>query len=205
MSVLGQITASAERQAMQACDRMAKQTASAVEKGAAGSTPIMAARDALALSPGAERPTDLIKELSGTFTGNMVMLDPTLKQTAMQNVTDTHTIQDATHFTADISYHDPATNQETRHQSFAGVWDPAKRVFNLAGDIMKGVMQVISPGHYVLNFDTTINGQVTHAVETVSLAQKDSQMTRTLQYFSGGADGPPTGVRVTQETRVPSP
>lgn len=204
MPVLSKIESLVERQGIQAYDRMAKRTASVVTKDAAAPASGQVSQDALALTRGLERPTDLLQDLSGTFSGTMVMLDPELKQTAMQNVTDTHTIESATKFTADIRYTDPATNQETRHQSFVGVWDPAKRVFQLAGDIMKGIMQIVSPGHYVLSFDTTINGTVTHAVETVSLAQKDSRMIRTLQYFAGGADGPPTGVRVTQETRVPA-
>jgi hypothetical protein len=204
MSVLSGVEKFMERQGTRACDRVAKQTANVVEKGAAVPVPGKVARDALQLSQGVERPTDLLKSLSGTFSGSMVMLDPELKQTAMQNLTDTHTIEGPTKFSADIRYTDPTTNQETRHQSFVGEWDPVKKVFNLAGDIMKGVMQIVDPNHFILNFDTTINGNVTHAVETVSLNQNDSHMVRTLQYFSGGADGPSTAVRVTQENRVPS-
>lgn len=203
MSILSKVGSVMERQGIQAYDRISKQTANTVEKGAAAPAAGKVARDALQLTPGIDRPTDLIKGLSGTFSGSMVMLDPELKQTAMQNLTDTHTIEGPTKFTADIRYTDPTTNQETRRQTFTGVWDPVKRVFNLAGDIMKGVMQIVSPDHYVLTFDTTINGNVTHAIETVSLNQNDSHMVRTLQYFAGGADGPSTAVRVTQETRVP--
>jgi hypothetical protein len=206
MSLLSKAELSMERQGILAYERVAKQAAKGVQKDAAEK----AARDALKLSGGVrgpgrlDRPTDLIKGLSGTFDGTMVMLDPELKQTAAQNVTDIHTIEGPTKFSADIRYTDPTTHQETRRQSFTGEWDPVNKVFNLVGDIMKGIMQIVSPGHYVLSFDTTINGTVTHAVETVSLSQEESKMVRTLQYFSGGVDGPPTGVRVTQEARVPS-
>jgi hypothetical protein len=144
----------------------------------------------------------LLKGFEGSFKGVLAAVNFQGESQPLESMTETHTVTSCTSFDADIRYANPRTGKETREVKFSGKWDKAQEGFVLTGPILQGLLRVIRPGQFVVDFATQFAGAPTHCHEMITVTNNAQQVIRSVQCFTGGLDGSSLGVRTALASRI---
>ena len=148
-------------------------------------------------------PTANLMGFDGSFQGVLSAVNFQGERQPLETMLETHRVTSCTAFEADIRYANPETGEETRAVKFSGQWDEAKRGFVLTGPLLQGLLRVVRPGQFVVNFETKFAGNPAHCDEMITITNGAQQVIRSVQCFAGGIDGPSLGVRTALGSRVP--